>query len=163
MQLNKSNMNEINNILKQFTELQHSEHWLDINFKQALHDVNAAAAAKKITPETNCIWQLVNHIIYWRNIVVNRLNGNTSTPPFVDFLLPDTLDETHWRQTLHDFEAAYHQLRSTVHNFKEDHLHRTSVKAGQTNYELLVGSLQHDAYHLGQIVLLKRAILNFVF
>ncbi|MEP6675734.1 MAG: DinB family protein [Ferruginibacter sp.] len=156
-------MNEINNIVKQFTDLQHGECWIGVNFKEALHEVNAATAAKKISGEINSVWQLVNHIIYWRNTVVIRLNGSNDRPPFVDFLLPETLDEEHWKQTLHDFEAAYHQLRSAIHNFKEEQLHKPSVKAGQTNFELLVGSLQHDAYHLGQIVLLKKLILNYVF
>lgn len=159
-QFNKSNMNEINNMVKQLTDLQHGDSWIGINFKEALHEINAATAVKKISAGSNSIWQLTNHIIYWRNTVVNRLNGSNDKPPFADFLLPDILDEVHWRQTLHDFEMAYHQLRSAIHGVKEDQLHHASVKARQTNFDLIIGSLQHDAYHLGQIVLLKKITLQ---
>ncbi len=151
--------NEINNIVKQFTGLQHGECWIGINFKEALHNVSAATAAQKPSANTNSIWQLVNHLVYWRTSVTNRLNGSNDHPPFADFLLPDVLDDAHWRQTLHDFESAYHLLRSTIHHFKEENLHKTSVRKDQTNFELMVGCLQHDAYHLGQIVLLKKQFL----
>lgn len=148
--------NEINNIVKQFTDLQHGDCWIGINFKEALHNVNADLAIQKPALNTNNIWQLVNHLVYWRTSVTNRLDGSTDLPPFADFLLPELADEAHWRQTLHDFEAAYHLLRSTIHHFKEESLHKTSVRKDQTNFELMIGCLQHDAYHLGQIVLLKK-------
>lgn len=149
--------NEINGITKQFTNLQHGDCWIGINFKEALHGVDAEKACFKINVEGNNIWMLVSHIIYWRNTVINRLTGSANPPPFADFLLPDELTEVNWKQTLHDFEAVYHLLRSTIHNFKEDNLHRPSPKQEQTYYELIMGCLQHDAYHLGQIVLLKSA------
>ena len=148
--------NEINNLVKQLTDLQHGDGWIGVNFKTALHDVTAEIAARKLSENTNSIWQLVNHLIYWRTIVVTRLNGSTDHPPFADFLLPEAIDEAHWKQTLHDFEAAYHLQRSTMLHFKEDNLHKSSPKKDQTYFELLIGSLQHDAYHLGQIVLLKK-------
>ena len=149
--------NEINRILKLFTDLQHGDCWIGNNFKEALHDVNAAMAAKKISGATNTIWELTAHITYWRTRVVNRLTGSDNPPPFLDFLLPGELNDLNWRQTLHDFESAYHLLRNAIHNFNVDHLERPSPKEGQTFYQLILGCLQHDAYHLGQIILIKKA------
>jgi len=148
--------NEINRILKLFADLQHGDCWIGVNFKDALHEVSAAKALENGSGKTNSIWQLVSHIIYWRTSVVNRLNGSMDSPPFPDFLLPEAGDEEHWRQTLHDFEAAYHSLRNAIHNIAEDHLDKPSPKPSQTYYQLMMGCLQHDAYHLGQIVLLKK-------
>jgi hypothetical protein len=90
--------------------------------------------------------------------VVNRLTSSDNPPPFKDFLLPDILDDTHWKQTQHDFEAAYHTLRTALHSIKEEQLDKPSPKAGQTFYQLIMGCLQHDAYHMGQLVLLKKQI-----
>ena len=148
--------NEINRILKLFADLQHGDCWIGVNFKDALHEVNAAKALENGSGKTNSIWQLVSHIIYWRTSVVNRLNGSVDLPPFPDFLLPEEGNEGHWRQTLHDFEAAYHSLRNAIHNVSEDHLDKPSPKPSQTYYQLMMGCLQHDAYHLGQIMLLKK-------
>ena len=148
--------NEINRILKLFADLQHGDCWIGVNYKTALHGVDAVKAGADTAGRTNNIWQLVSHITYWRTTVVNRLTGSTNPPPFPDFLLPAELNEESWRQTLHDFEAAYHLLRNAIHGFAADHLDNPSPKKGQTYYQLIMGCLQHDAYHLGQIVLLKK-------
>ena len=149
---------EINRIVKLFEDLQHGDCWIGNNFKETLHGVDAAMAAKKAIANSNSIWQLTSHIIYWRTTVVNRLTGSINPPPFKDFLLPAELNETSWRQTLHDFEAAYHALRNALHAVKDESLDKPSPVKGQTYYQLITGCLQHDAYHLGQLRLLKNAV-----
>ncbi len=151
-------MTEINRIVKLFTELHHGDCWIGINFKEAFQGIDAAIASRSINNNSNNIWQLVFHLIYWRSAVINRLNGNLNPPPFPDFRLPDELDEKNWKQTLLDFETTYNLLRSTISHFKEDNLDKPSPKEGQTFYQLIMGCLQHDVYHLGQIVLLKKQL-----
>ncbi len=147
---------EINRIVKLFEDLQHGDCWVGNNFKTTLHGVDALAAADSISGSSNSIWQLIAHIIYWRTTVVNRLTGSDNPPPFKDFLLPDELSEANWKQTLHDFEAAYHALRNAIHAIKDEQLEKSSPKEGQTFYQVILGCLQHDAYHLGQMMLLKK-------
>lgn len=150
--------NELNRILKLFADLQHGDCWIGNNFKEVLHGVDADQACKTFPGITNNIWQLVAHITYWRTSVVNRLTGSENPPPFLDFLLPDNCNEESWRQTLHDFEAAYHLLRNAIHHFNEESLDKASPGKDQTFYELIMGCLQHDAYHLGQMMLLKKGL-----
>jgi len=151
-------MAEIKRIAKLFADLQHGDCWIGVNFKDILYDMDAALAIKKLSHHGNSIWQLVFHLTYWRTVVVNRLNGSSTLPPFKDFDLPDELNETNWKQALQDFENAYHLLRSTILHFKADHLDNTSPNPEQTFYQLMMGCLQHDAYHLGQIALIKKAL-----
>lgn len=146
---------EINRIIKQFEALQHGDCWIGVNFKEALHGIDAATAAKRMAPNGNSIWMLTAHLIYWRTRAASRLNGNDNLPPFKDFTLPDELSETNWKQTQLDFEAAYHGLRNALHVMKDEQLDKPSPREGQTFYELILGCLQHDAYHLGQLVFLK--------
>lgn len=152
---------EINRILKLYADLEHGECWIGTNFKEVLHDVTAESAQRKIDDSSNNIWQLVSHLIYWRATVVNRLTGSTNPPPFMDFRLPETLTAETWKQTMLDFEAAYHSLRTAIHALKDEALDRPSPKEGQTFYQLIMGSLQHDAYHLGQMRLLKKLSADF--
>ena len=146
---------EINRIAKQFAALQHGDCWIGINFKEALQGIDATQAAKKITGNSNSIWMLVSHLVYWRSRVVNRLGGSDNPPPFKDFKLPDELNDASWKQTLLDFEAAYHSLRTALLNMRDEQLDKPSPREGQTYYQLISGCLQHDAYHLGQIVFIK--------
>jgi uncharacterized damage-inducible protein DinB len=147
---------EINRIVKLFEALQHGDCWIGVNFKEALQGIDAGMAVQKISDDGNSIWMLVSHLIYWRTRVAHRLAGNDDLPPFKDFTLPADLHETNWKQTLLDFEAAYHTLRSAIHHIKDEQLDKPTVRPGQTYHQLLTGCLQHDAYHLGQIVLLKK-------
>jgi uncharacterized damage-inducible protein DinB len=150
---------EINRIVKLFTDLQHGDCWIGNNFKQTLHGVDAAMAAESISETGNSIWQLTSHIIYWRATVVNRLSNSDSTPPFKDFLLPSELNDANWKQTLQDFEGAYHALRAAINKIKDEQLDKPTVRNNQTFYQLIMGCLQHDAYHLGQMILLKNSVL----
>ncbi len=149
---------ETHRIAKSFADLQHGNCWIGTNFKDTLHGVNAEKAAMKLVKSNNSIWQLVSHIIYWRTTVVNRITGSLNPPPFSDFRLPETLDETSWKQTLLDFESSYHILRNAINEFTDEKLDMPSPKEDQTYYQLLQGCLQHDAYHLGQISFLKTAL-----
>lgn len=148
--------NEINRILKLFADLQHGDCWIGTNFKEALHAVDAETACRSLPAGSNTIWQLIAHLIYWRTTVTNRLQGSTNPPPFPDFLLPENLTEQHWKQTLMDHEAAYHLLRNAINAIKEEDLDKPSCVKGQTIFQLILGCLQHDAYHLGQVALLKK-------
>ena len=148
--------NEINRIVKLFADLQHGDCWVGTNFKETLHGVDHVTASKHMPSGGNSIWQLIAHITYWRTRVVNRITGSDNPPPFADFLLPDVLSDINWRQTMLDFESAYHLLRNAIHYFKEENLDKPSPKEGQSYYQVILGCLQHDAYHLGQIVLLKK-------
>ena len=118
---------EINRIVKLFEDLQHGDCWIGNNFKETLHGITAAKTAATGPVGGNSIWQLTNHIIYWRTTVVNRLT-----------------------------EAAYHSLRTALHTIKDEQLDKLTIRKDQTFYQLIMGCLQHDAYHLGQIMLLKK-------
>ncbi len=148
--------NEINRILKLFADLEHGDCWIGTNFKEVLHGVDHIKAMERTDGFKNNIWTLVAHVTYWRSSVVNRLTGSDNPPPFQDFHLPDEANEINWRQAQQDLESAYHLLRNAIMHFNADHLEKPSVVKEQTNYELIMGCLQHDAYHLGQMMLLKK-------
>ena len=151
--------NEINRIVKLFADLQHGDCWVGTNYKETLNGVDHNTASRNMAVGTNSIWQLIAHITYWRTRVVNRITGSDNPPPFADFLLPEVMNDMNWRQTQLDFESAYHLLRNAIHYFKEENLDKPSPKEGQSYYQMIMGCLQHDAYHLGQIVLLKKGLI----
>lgn len=88
-----------------------------------------------------------------------RLQGKHAEPPMPDMYLPAELTEASWQTTLLHFEEVYRQLGGLIAAFDESLLDAPSPIKGQTYYQLLLGCLQHDAYHMGQMVILKKDLL----
>lgn len=148
-------MRETERIAALFHAFYEGECWIGLNFKQAIQGITAERAAHKASAETNSICQLVNHLIYWRKTVIIRLQGVLGHPPMNDFYQPNQLDATSWKETLMHFEEVHKTLLQAITHFDERGLDEPSPMKGQSYYQLMTGCLQHDAYHMGQIILLK--------
>lgn len=149
-------MNESEKIAALFEAFYDGECWIGLNFKQAIKGVDEMLAAKKKEAFVNSIWQLVNHIIYWRKTVIIRLQGVLDNPPMSDFYQPEKTDHLSWKETLLQFQEVQNELAKTIRAFPPTQLDKASPKRAQTYYQLLIGCLQHDGYHMGQIILLKK-------
>lgn len=149
-------MNESEKIAALFEAFYDGKCWIGLNFKQAIKGVGEILAAKKKGETFNSIWQLVNHIIYWRKTVMIRMQGVLGNPPMPDFYQPETVDQQTWKETLLHFEEVQKQLVKTIWSFPSADLDKASPMKGQTYYQLMIGCLQHDSYHMGQIILLKK-------
>lgn len=149
-------MNESEKIAALFEAFYDGECWIGLNFKQAIKGVDENLAARKKGEAFNSIWQLVNHMIYWRKTVMIRLQAVLGNPPMPDFYQPDTPDQQLWKETLLHFEEVQYALVKAIRTFPSASLDKASPMKGQTNYQLLIGCLQHDSYHMGQMILLKK-------
>jgi hypothetical protein len=127
----------------------------------ALRGVGAAEAAWRPTPRRKSIWELALHIAYWKYTVRRHLLGGKQ-PRFprspANFpALPDPAGESAWYADVALLRAEHDQLVEVVRRLPERRL-RERPAAGRrwTFGELVLGIAAHDAYHTGQIQLLKR-------
>ncbi len=143
-------------MLRLLDDLQHGNYWVGINMDDILKSIEPAQALRRVDGKSNCIWQLVNHIIYWRKTVVLRIQGLREPLPYPDLSLPEDKGPAAWKQTLNELQESYLMLRAAIHDFPENRL--LEIVPGQEYpfYELIHGVIQHDGYHLGQIVLLSK-------
>lgn len=151
-------MDELRRIASSFRAFYDGDCWIGVNFVQALEGVDAQLAARKWSRQHNSIWQLVHHLIYWRSTVLIRLSGKDGYPPFSDMLEPEKVTEAAWIVTQERFLDLSTQLHHAILSLDPKQLHKASPIEAQTNYDLLMGCLQHDAYHMGQIVVLKKGV-----
>lgn len=149
-------MNESEKIAALFEAFYDGDCWIGLNFKQAIKGVDERLATRKKGEGFNTIWQLVNHIIYWRKTVMIRLQGVLGNPPMPDFYQPDLVNKQTWKETLFHFKEVQKELVKIILTFPSANLDKASPMKGQTYYQLLMGCLQHDGYHMGQIILLKK-------
>jgi len=131
--------------------------WHGPAVKEVLKGVTAVQAAQKPIPKAHSVWELVLHIAVWENAVKKWLSGDLS------FKVSDEEDwqpvkdtgDAAWEKTLSNLEKGHMELRETISRLSDSELDKVLKKA--TVYDLLIGIIQHDLYHAGQIAILKKA------
>lgn len=132
--------------------------WIDVTLSQTFKKISTEQALKKID-NLNSIWQIVNHMISWRETLLSRVKDESITVPDNNFIkeIEDTSEKS-WERTLKRFKKSQMDIISFLSDSKDKVLDKVSSASGYTYYELIQAILQHDAYHLGQIVLILKLI-----
>ncbi len=120
--------------------------------------MDAALAAARPIANAHTIAEIASHAAAWKQFVRRALTHESFTiTPEMDWP-PVPADEAAWRETLATLEAEHRALVVAVRTFGDAALDRIPAEGGKrTAYGLMHGVAQHDVYHAGQIVLLKRA------
>ena len=156
-------MNEINRILDQLTRSYDGNAWHGPALREILADVTAAQAAARPLPDAHTIWEIVLHIAAWENAGRKALAGiPIDVAPEENFPAATDTSEAAWHAALATLESGHHALREAIARLAEEHLDHKEVLdstvPGRTYavYNLLHGIIQHNLYHAGQIILLKK-------
>ena len=111
------------------------------------------------------IWALVLHMTAWHGEVRRRLAGATPAMPAEgDWPEPPPASPEAWRHAVQALSSSLEEVCEAIAALSEADLDRRigtlerPLGTGVTLREMLVGLLQHDTYHSGQIALLKKAI-----
>jgi len=152
-------MTERDRLKSLFEKLYNGEPWLDLNTVTVLENVTAAQAAERVLPDCNTIWEIVNHLINWRQNVLMRVQGEVIQTPTSNYFEPikDTSRKA-WTDTLLRLADTQKAWVLFLDAFEESQFETNYPVNQLTYYEHIHGIIQHDAYHLGQIVLLKKFI-----
>lgn len=132
----------------------------------ALRGVDARQAAWKPAPDRHSIWELSLHIAYW-NYSVRRYFDPTAKKGFPrspsDFPDIEDTSEEAWRKDKRLISEQHDKLMLAVLSFPEDRLTEKTDSGKEWTYsQLLMGVTVHDAYHTGQIQLMKRLYASIV-
>jgi uncharacterized damage-inducible protein DinB len=152
-------MEEVKRISKLISDLYDGNSWIDVTVNGTLKNISATLAFAHPVSNLNSIWEIVNHLVSWREVVIKRLNGEVIEGPTNNFFEPikDNSEEA-WLKTLKRFDEVQQAWMEFMKGFDSNDLEIIYKNTKTTYYELILGILQHDAYHLGQIVLLKKLV-----
>jgi uncharacterized damage-inducible protein DinB len=152
-------MKESSRIISLFEKLYDGSPWIDVSIADSLKDISARQAAARALPGCNSIWELVNHLTHWRLNVLKRVEGKRITTPDNNYIEPitDTTDAA-WKKTLDKLDESQQKWIHFLKAFKSENFSRIYPNNNMNYYEHIHGILQHDAYHLGQIVLLRKFV-----
>ena len=144
----------------------HGNPWFGNSSDTILGGITAAEATRRIAPGTHTIWEIVAHMTAWTEAVTARVRGAGAKAP----------DRGDWPEVKVTSDAAWTDALATLKKARTDlldeieHTHEEDIQIHVKNYSppfadtgisragTVAGLADHDAYHLGQIALIKRAI-----
>lgn len=159
-------MPETKRIADQLLRAYQGAAWHGPSMLEALKDVTAEQALARPIPTAHSIWEIVLHSAAWMDAVRERLeNGTVKIPADGDFPAIKDSSETGWQKTLTLLEQRHHALLATINHFPAHKLDERlgseldpPTASGYSAYYNLHGVIQHNLYHTGQIVLLKKLL-----
>ncbi len=152
-------MKQTKNLKELFEQLYDGEPWIDSNFMNTIGLLNAKQAGKRVSPKWNTIWEITNHIIDWRNHVIGRLEGKDIKVGDDNYFKPiKNKSEKAWQETLLRFAESQEKWVKFLSIAKDKDLDITHPNVSRSNSELFYAILLHDTYHLGQLVMLSKAV-----
>lgn len=131
-----------------------------VGFDRALADFPADLRGAKIANSPHTPWQLLEHlrIAQWDILEFCR-NSHHVSPPFPKGYWPPTEqppDGASWDRSVRSFRADLDAMIALVKNPRIDLFARIPHGEGQTILREAMLVADHNAYHVGQIVLLRR-------
>ncbi|QSB28377.1 DinB family protein [Flavobacterium sp. CLA17] len=152
-------MSENKRISNLYQSIYNGNPWLEVTLSHTLENVTAEQAYRKVNPNLNTIWEIVNHLIQWRRNILRRVEGETVVTPDHNYFVP-ILDssEAAWEQSLQSLAKSQELWNAFFEDFNDSDLEKIYVDNNHTYYEHIHGIIQHDVYHLGQIVILKKLL-----
>jgi len=127
----------------------------------AVRGVTAAQAFWSPARGRKSVWQLALHIAYWDYAVRRRLEGGTGArfprSPANWPEAPRQADAKRWAEDVALLKSEHAQLVAAIAKIPSSR-YKLALPGGKrwTIGELIVGIAQHEAYHTGQIQLVKR-------
>jgi uncharacterized damage-inducible protein DinB len=150
---------EIQNIKKLLDETFNGPAWHGPAVQEVLKDISNESALKSIGSAHN-IAELVFHMIAWRNFLINKLKGqeNYDVSEEENFQQIKTLTNQEWSDLKSRLQVSQDELQSLLSKQNDEILSQKVGKRTYTFYTLMHGIIQHDLYHLGQIILTKQYV-----
>ncbi|HEU5174193.1 MAG TPA: DinB family protein [Gemmatimonadaceae bacterium] len=137
--------------------------WHGPAIRELLIGVDARAAAARPVVAAHSIWELVLHMASWAEICERRLRGESLGDPDPEGDWPpvpaDATAEA-WAQAQARVASSYERLASAAESLSAADLARPVGERGYDAATMLQGTVEHGAYHGGQIALLKRALVE---
>lgn len=148
----------IQRYLQQFSEMFHGENWVDLNI-YALLILPYETAVHKRMEGKHTIFQIVNHSLVWRELLLKRLQGdkefNIVQNDAADWNLKEEISEGDWRQLTTAFKLNQKEILLNLKD-QPDGLLAQIVPGRAYNFDCLInGIIFHDYYHFGQVAMLK--------
>jgi len=145
---------------------QEGDAWHGSSVGELVEGLSAVEAAARPVHGAHSIWEIVLHLTSWRREVARRLTTGVLAPPEAgDWPAVPAVGDRAWAEAIAGLAASTGVVRDALATFPRERLGERAGEArdqalgsGFTWGGMVLGLVQHDAYHGGQIGILKRAL-----
>lgn len=154
-------MTTTSQIAKHLREVHFGVNWTWANLRDVLNDVDWKTATHK-EDDFNSIIALVYHVNYYIVAIKNVLLGNPLTASDkYSFSHPEINSEDDWKKFQEKVFKDAEELATLIEQYPDSELNAIFDQEKYGTYlRNFLGVIEHFHYHLGQIVILKKVILN---
>ena len=154
-------MNLTGQIAKQFRDVHFGGNWTSSNLKDNLKDLTWQQAITQVY-SFNTIALLIFHMNYYVETVLKVLRGGSlDASDKYSFDLPPIRSQSDWEKLLDKTWTDAESFVNLIEQLPESKLGETFADEKYGNYYRNIhGIIEHIHYHLGQIVLIKKILLQ---
>jgi hypothetical protein len=157
-------MDELKRMEHLFRQAIEGQPWHGPSLASVLQGVDARTASARPIDGAHSIGEITLHLTGWTREVSSRLRGNEpGNPPAGDWPEGGSLAEDRWKAIRADLFRAHEELIADLLRLPPSRLDENvggnrdaPLGTGVSYREMILGALQHDAYHSGQIAVLQK-------
>jgi uncharacterized damage-inducible protein DinB len=137
-------------------------HEAHADWKQALAGLDPAHRGVRPAGSPHSVWDLLEHVrLAQRDILEFTLNPNHVSPDWPSGYWPKSLapkDDAEWEKCVREFFQDLQEVEKLVNNPHMDLFGKIPHGTGQTVLRQVLLLVDHNSYHLGQLVLVRRLL-----
>lgn len=152
-------MSEVERIADQVASGFRDGAWPSVSVRDVLRTLSPAEAAAHPVAGAHSAWEIALHLAFWHDAVRRRLGGEAvDYRAEEDWPAPGEATEPSWHAVLEGLDEGHRALVDAVRGLSPERLEEVVAGRSFTVYFMLHGVPQHDLYHGGQVVLLRKAL-----
>lgn len=133
--------------------------WYGSSVLNGLKGITLPEASGRIASQ-HTIAEILYHMTQWKKFALEKLKGNTAfdiqVDSHADWIIINDLDEASWENIKNQYQQVTRDLLTEIPNHPDEILDEPVSGRKYTCREMMEGITEHDIYHLGQIMLLKK-------
>ncbi len=150
-------------LLDQLAACHNDPSWFP-TFLESVKGLTAEQAIWRKDVSSHSIWQLVGHLTYWNEKWLSYFNGKKifvsigSNNEDTFIIQEEEINEENWKSAVNNLDSAFLKFRQAIEKSPESKLDEyVPGYPGDCPWWGAISNLcTHNAYHIGQIVLLRK-------
>jgi uncharacterized damage-inducible protein DinB len=137
-------------------------HQAHVDFDDAVRDLPAKLRGAKPDGIVHSVWELLEHIRRAQFDILEFIrNPDYESPPWPEGYWPETESppgSSEWNKSVKSYKEDLKALRDIAEDPNTDLFSPIPHGTGQTTLREILLVVDHSAYHLGQLVLVRKAL-----